>query len=41
MHPALHTSLCDMLGVEYLVMLAGIGSAGGYTLTAAVSNAHS
>ncbi len=38
-HPALHTPLCDMLGVEYPVMLAGMGTAGGYTLTAAVSNA--
>jgi NAD(P)H-dependent flavin oxidoreductase YrpB (nitropropane dioxygenase family) len=28
-----------MLGVEYPVMLAGMGTAGGYTLTAAVSNA--
>ncbi len=37
--PILRTELCDMLGVEYPVMLAGMGTAGGYTLTAAVSNA--
>lgn len=38
-HPVLRTALCDMLGIEYPVMLAGMGTAGGYTLTAAVSNA--
>jgi nitronate monooxygenase len=37
--PVFRTALCDMLGVEYPVMLAGMGTAGGYTLTAAVSNA--
>ena len=37
--PIFRTALCDMLGVEYPVMLAGMGTAGGYTLTAAVSNA--
>jgi len=35
----LRTKLCDMLGVEYPVMLASMGTAGGYTLSAAVSNA--
>jgi len=38
-HSVLRTALCDMLGIEYPVMLAGMGTAGGYTLTAAVSNA--
>ncbi len=37
--PVFRTELCDMLGTEYPVMLAGMGTAGGYTLTAAVSNA--
>ena len=37
--PIFRTALCDMLGVEDPVMLAGMGTAGGYTLTAAVSNA--
>jgi len=37
--PVLSTALCDMLGIEYPIMLAGKGTAGGYTLTAAVPNA--
>jgi nitronate monooxygenase len=35
----LHTELCDMLGIKYPIMLAGMGFASGPTLTAAVSNA--
>jgi nitronate monooxygenase len=35
----LHTELCDMLGVKYPIMLAGMGFASGPTLAAAVSNA--
>ena len=40
--PALHTSICDLLGVEYPIMLAGMGGRGTATpppLVAAVSNA--
>jgi nitronate monooxygenase len=35
----LHTELCDMLGIKYPIMLAGMGFASGPTLAAAVSNA--
>ena len=35
----LKTELCDMLGIEYPVMLAGMGGAAGPTLAAAVSEA--
>ena len=35
--PVFRTALRDMPGVEYPVMLAGIVTAVGYTLTAAVS----
>jgi len=35
----LHTPLCDLLGIEYPIILAGMGGAAGPTLAAAVSNA--
>jgi len=35
----LHTKLCDLLGIEYPVLLAGMGQVAGVELTAAVSNA--
>jgi len=35
----LHTKLCDMLGIEYPVILAGMGRVSGAELVAAVSNA--
>jgi len=36
---ALHTRLCDLLGIEYPIMLAGMARTAGITLAAAVSNA--
>ncbi len=36
---SLHTPLCDLLGIEYPIILAGMGGAAGPTLAAAVSNA--
>ena len=35
----LRTRLCDMLGIEYPIIAAGMGTVSGPTLTAAVSNA--
>jgi nitronate monooxygenase len=35
----LHTPLCDVLGIEYPILSAGIGPAGGPDLVSAVSNA--
>jgi len=35
----LHTPLCDLLGIEYPVVLAGMGGVSMYKLVAAVSNA--
>ncbi len=35
----LHTKLCDLLGIEYPIILAGMGRVAGVELTAAVSNA--
>jgi len=35
----LHTKLCDLLGIEYPIILAGMGGAAGPALAAAVSNA--
>jgi len=35
----LRTKLCDLLGIEYPIILAGMGSVSGPILTAAVSNA--
>ena len=35
----LHTKLCDMLGIKYPIISAGMGTVSGPTLTAAVSNA--
>ena len=35
----LHTMLCEMLAIKYPIVLAGMGSASGPALTAAVSNA--
>lgn len=35
----LHTPLCDLLGIKYPIILAGMADASGPTLTAAVSNA--
>lgn len=36
---ALHTPLCDLLGVEYPILQSGMGNVGGPELVAAVSNA--
>jgi nitronate monooxygenase len=38
-HNKLHTPLCDMFGIKYPILLAGMGYTAGPTLTAAVSNA--
>ena len=35
----LRTKLCELLGIEYPIILAGMGTQSGYTLAAAVSNA--
>ena len=35
----LHTRLCDILGIEYPIVLAGMGTSSGPSLAAAVSNA--
>jgi NAD(P)H-dependent flavin oxidoreductase YrpB (nitropropane dioxygenase family) len=35
----LHTPLCDLLGIKYPIMLAGMGGVSGAALAAAVSNA--
>ncbi|MEE9400650.1 MAG: nitronate monooxygenase, partial [Dehalococcoidia bacterium] len=35
----LRTKLCDMLGIEYPIFLAGMGGVCGPTIVAAVSNA--
>ena len=35
----LHTELCDILGVQYPIILAGMGKISGAELAAAVSNA--
>ena len=35
----LRTRLCDILGIEYPIILAGMGGVSGPTLTATVSNA--
>ena len=39
MHPRLHTSLCDLLGVEYPIIQTGMGWVAGPRLTSATSNA--
>ncbi|MEX0683542.1 MAG: nitronate monooxygenase [Dehalococcoidia bacterium] len=39
MHSALHTPVCDRLGIEYPVFLAGMGGVSMSALVAAVSNA--
>jgi enoyl-[acyl-carrier protein] reductase II len=39
MHNALHTPLCDQLGIEYPIILAGMGGVSMSKLVAAVSNA--
>jgi enoyl-[acyl-carrier protein] reductase II len=39
MHNALHTPLCDKLGIEYPIFLAGMGGVSRAHLVAAVSNA--
>ena len=39
MHHPLHTDICDMLGIEYPVFLAGMGGVSTSALVAAVSNA--
>lgn len=39
MHNALHTPLCDQLGIEYPILLAGMGGVSMSKLVAAVSNA--
>ena len=38
-HPALHTELCDLLGIEYPVVQAGMGFVARGELCAAVSEA--
>ena len=35
----LKTRLCEMLGIEYPILLAGMGASAGPSLAAAVSNA--
>ncbi|MEE8370213.1 MAG: nitronate monooxygenase, partial [Dehalococcoidia bacterium] len=37
--PTLRTKLCDILGIEYPVVLAGMGTVSGHKLVAAVSDA--
>ncbi|MEY2470319.1 MAG: hypothetical protein QOF21_3017 [Actinomycetota bacterium] len=39
MHPALHTRLCDLLGVQYPIVQTGMGWVAGARLTAATSSA--
>ena len=39
MHEALHTPICDRLGIEYPIFLAGMGGVSMSKLVAAVSNA--
>ena len=39
MHPRLHTSLCELLGVEYPIVQTGMGWVAGPRLTSATSNA--
>ncbi len=39
MHPALHTRLCDLLGVQYPIVQTGMGYVAGARLTAATSSA--
>jgi enoyl-[acyl-carrier protein] reductase II len=39
MHHPLHTPICDLLGIEYPVFLAGMGGVSLHKLVAAVSNA--
>ena len=39
MHTPLHTPICDLLGIEYPVILAGMGGVSMSALVAAVSNA--
>ena len=39
MHTPLHTPLCDRLGIQYPIFLAGMGGVSMSALTAAVSNA--
>ena len=39
MHPALHTRLCDLLGVQYPVVQTGMGYVAGPRLASATSNA--
>ncbi|MBA3304017.1 MAG: nitronate monooxygenase, partial [Acidimicrobiia bacterium] len=38
-HPALHTRLCDLLGVQYPIVQTGMGWVAGARLAAATSNA--
>ena len=39
MHPQLHTTLCELLGVEYPIVQTGMGWVAGARLTSATSNA--
>ena len=39
MPPALHTEICDLLGIRYPIMCAGMGHVTGADLASAVSNA--
>ena len=39
MHTPLHTPICDKLGIEYPIFLAGMGGVSLSKLVAAVSNA--
>ena len=38
-HPALHTKLCDLVGIEYPIVQTGMGWVSGPELTAATANA--
>ena len=39
LHPALHTRLCDLLGIQYPIVQTGMGFVAGPGLTAATSQA--
>ena len=38
-HPALHTRLCDLMGIQYPIIQTGMGWVAGASLTSATSNA--
>ena len=39
MHPRLHTSLCDLVGIEYPIVQTGMGWVAGPKLVSATANA--